>query len=136
MLPVTSLEDVLRGYPVDFLLYANNYEAVDEAHPVIDRLADDEAALAVFREGAAMSKGTTTSTGITNSYFANPFRPAQRRDQHEGARRLHVRGGVRGRRVPSGSCARSWGCPARSPPAPAPPPGPCSTYRRETRGCS
>ena len=83
VLPVTSLEDVLRGYPVDFLLYANNHEAVDAEHPVVDRLTDEEAALAVFREGAAMSKGTTTSTGITNSYFANPFGPAQRREQHE-----------------------------------------------------
>jgi TPR repeat protein len=39
--------------------------------------------LAVFREGAAMSKGTTTEIGLTNSYFANPFGPAQRREQHE-----------------------------------------------------
>jgi hypothetical protein len=83
VLPVTTLDDVLRGYPVDFLLYANNHEAVDGAHPVIDRLEDQEAALAVFREGAAMSKGTTTEVGITNSYFANPFGPAQRREQHE-----------------------------------------------------
>ena len=83
VLPVTTLDDVLRGYPVDFLLYANNYEPVDEEHPVVGRLADEAAALAVFREGAAMSKGTTTSTGITNSYFANPFGPAQRQEQHE-----------------------------------------------------
>jgi hypothetical protein len=84
VLPVTTLDDVLRGYPVDFLLYANNHETVDAEHPVVDRLTDEEAALAVFRDGAAMSKGTTTSTGITNSYFANPFGPAQRREQHEG----------------------------------------------------
>jgi hypothetical protein len=83
VLPVTTLDDVLRGYPVDFLLYANNHEAVDAEHPVVDRLTDEETALAVFRDGAAMSKGTTTSTGITNSYFANPFGPAQRREQHE-----------------------------------------------------
>ena len=83
VLPVTSLEDVLRGYPVDFLLYANNHEAVDAEHPVVDRLTGEQAALAVFREGAAMSKGTTTEVGITNSYFANPFGPAQRREQHE-----------------------------------------------------
>ena len=83
VLPVTTLEDVLRGYPVDFLLYANNYEAVDAGHPVVDRLTDEAAALRVFREGAAMSKGTTTEVGITNSYFANPFGPAQRREQHE-----------------------------------------------------
>jgi len=87
VLPVTSLEDVLRGYPVDFLLYANNHERVDEEHPVLQRLPDEEAALAVFQEGAAMSKGTTTSTGITRSYFANPFGPAQRPAQHEALAR-------------------------------------------------
>lgn len=83
VLPVTTLEEVLRGHPVDFLLYANNHETVDAEHPVIEPLEGEEAALAVFRDGAAMSKGTTTATGITNSYFANPFGPAQRRAQHE-----------------------------------------------------
>jgi hypothetical protein len=83
VLPVATLDDVLRGYPVDYLLYANNHEPVDGDHPVVERLAGEAAALAVFRDGAAMSKGTTTSTGLTNSYFANPFGPAQRREQHE-----------------------------------------------------
>jgi hypothetical protein len=83
VLPVTTLEDVLRGYPIDYLLYANNYEAVDGEHPVLEPLTAAEAALAVFADGAAMSKGTTTATGLTHSYFANPFGPAQRRAQHE-----------------------------------------------------
>jgi len=83
VLPVTTLDDVLRGYPVDYLLYANNYEAVDGDHRVLERLTAVEAALAVFTDGAAMSKGTTTSTGLTYSYFANPFGPAQRQAQHE-----------------------------------------------------
>jgi hypothetical protein len=87
VLPVTTLEDVLHGYPVDYLLYANNYEAVDGLHPVLDRFSDEEAALAVFRDGAAMSKGTTTSTGLTHTYFANPFGPAQRQAQHEALAR-------------------------------------------------
>jgi hypothetical protein len=87
VLPVTSLEDVLRGYAVDYLLYANNYEAVDDEHPVLERLPEEEAALAVFSGGAAMSKGTTTSTGLTHSYFANPFGPAQRPEQHEALAR-------------------------------------------------
>jgi hypothetical protein len=87
VLPVTSLEDVLRGYPVDYLLYANNYEAVDDGHPVLERLPEQEAALAVFTDGVAMSKGTTTSTGLTRSYFANPFGPAQRPEQHEALAR-------------------------------------------------
>ena len=83
VLPVTTLDDVLRGYTVDYLLYANNYEAVNGDRPVLERLTGVEAALAVFADGAAMSKGTTTSTGLTHSYFANPFGPAQRRAQHE-----------------------------------------------------
>ena len=83
VLPVTSLEDVLRGYPVDYLLYANNYQAVDEDHPLLERFHGEEEALATFRNGAAMSKGTTTSTGLTHSYFANPFGPAQRQEQHD-----------------------------------------------------
>lgn len=83
VLPVTTFEEVLHGHPVDYLLYANNHEAVDDRHPVLERFSDAEEALAVFRDGAAMSRGTTTATGLTHSYFANPFGPAQRREEHE-----------------------------------------------------
>ncbi|HMK93601.1 MAG TPA: phosphoenolpyruvate carboxykinase, partial [Thermoleophilia bacterium] len=83
VLPVTTLDEVLRGYPVDVLLYANNYEPVDEDHPIIERFTDAGAALAVFREGRAMSKGTTTSSGLVANYFANVFGPAQRPAQHD-----------------------------------------------------
>jgi hypothetical protein len=83
VLPVTTLAEVLHGYPVDVLLYANNFEPVDDAHPVVERFDDEGAALAVFREGRAMSKGTTTSSGRVASYFANTFGPAQRPDQHD-----------------------------------------------------
>lgn len=83
VVPVTSLEEVLHGYPVDVLLYANNYEWVDDDHPVIERLGSADEAMAVFREGRAMSKGTTTSTGLTSTYFANVFGAAQRRERHE-----------------------------------------------------
>lgn len=87
VLPVTTLEDVLRGYPVDYLLYANNYEKVTDSHPVLQPFTDEEAALAVFRRGAAMSKGTTTATGLTETYFANPFGAVQRAGQHDGLAR-------------------------------------------------
>lgn len=83
VVPVTTLADITKGYPVDFLLYANNYEEVDAYHPIIDQLHSAEMALNVFREGAAMSKGTTTSTGLTHSYFANIFGAPQYRDEHE-----------------------------------------------------
>jgi len=83
VLPVTTLEDVLQGYPVDLLLYANNYEPVDADHPIVEVIDDVDEALRVFREGAALSKGTTTSTGLTSCYFANIFGPAQRVELHD-----------------------------------------------------
>ena len=83
VLPVTTQEDVLEGYRVDLLLYANNYEEADEHHPVIELFSSAEEALDVFREGVAMTKGTTTSTGIVRSYFANIFGPPQYREVHE-----------------------------------------------------
>ena len=83
VLPVTTLEDILKGVEIDYLLYANNYEEVDEYHPLIDKFDTVESALNVFREGAAMAKGTTTSTGLVHSYFANIFGAPQYRDLHE-----------------------------------------------------
>jgi hypothetical protein len=83
VLPVTTLEEVLRGYPVDILLYANNYEEVDETHPLVEQFTSPEQALRVFREGAAMSKGTTTAKGLVHSYFANIFGPSQYQSLHD-----------------------------------------------------
>ena len=87
VLPVTTMEDILAGFPVDYILYGNNFEPIDESHPVLERLEDVEVALATFSAGAAMSKGTTSSKGLTNSYFANPFGAPQFRELHEGLAR-------------------------------------------------
>ncbi|HHY45834.1 MAG TPA: phosphoenolpyruvate carboxykinase [Firmicutes bacterium] len=89
VVPVTTLDEVLNGYPVDYLLYANNYEEVDENHPVVEQFHDVQEALRVFREGTAMSKGTTTSTGLVHSYFANIFGPVQYKNLHEQLARRH-----------------------------------------------
>jgi hypothetical protein len=83
IIPVTKFMDVVRGYVIDIVLYANNYEKVDANHSAIKAFDNPEAALDVFRAGAVMSKGTTTTTGLTHSYFANIFGPAQYRDLHE-----------------------------------------------------
>ena len=87
VLPVTTMRDVLAGHRVDFLLYANNYEHLDEGHPILERFVEPERALEVFRGGTAMSKGTTTSTGLTHAYFANVFGPTQYKELHEGIAR-------------------------------------------------
>lgn len=77
VLPVTTYSNVVRGWKIDLVLYANNYEAVDEEHPAVQRFAKSKEALEVFRAGAVMSKGTTTTTGMVNSFFANVFGPQQ-----------------------------------------------------------
>lgn len=83
IIPVTTFSNVVKGHKVDFILYANNYEDIDEDHPIIEFFATPEQALNVFREGTVMSKGTTTTTGIVHSYFANVFGPPQYKDTHE-----------------------------------------------------
>ena len=83
VIPVTSYENVIRGHKIDYILYANNYEQIDSEHPVIERFSSAGEALKVFREGAVMSKGTTTSSGLVSSYFANIFGPPEYRDLHE-----------------------------------------------------
>jgi hypothetical protein len=83
VLPVTTLEEVLRGYPTNYLLYANNYEQIDTEHPIIEQFDTASEALNIFRAGTSMAKGTTTAQGITHSYFANPFGPQEYRELHE-----------------------------------------------------
>jgi len=83
VIPVNSFNNVIKGYKIDHVLYANNYEEIDEKHPVIEKFANPGAALKVFKEGIVMSKGTTTSTGLTQSYFANIFGPPQYRELHD-----------------------------------------------------
>lgn len=83
VLPVTTYEHVIKGYSIDMVLYANNYEEIDEEHPIIERLTTTETALHTFREGTAMSKGTTTSTGLVHTYFVNIFGAVQYKAIHE-----------------------------------------------------
>jgi hypothetical protein len=83
VLPVTTYEKVTRGTKVDFVLYANNYEKVDASHPVIDRFNNKDVALEVFKSGRVMSKGTTDTSGIVGTYFANVFGPQQYPDLYD-----------------------------------------------------
>lgn len=83
VLPITAYQLVTGGLPVDIFLYANNYEDVDQDHPVIELFDSKERALPLFREGKRLSKGTTDERGLVGSYFANPFGPVQLQDEHE-----------------------------------------------------
>ncbi len=83
VLPITTLKEVLHGYKIDYFLYANNYEQVDNEHPFLEKFDDVEKAIGVFRAGKRMAKGTTTETGLVAAYFANVFGPAQYQELHE-----------------------------------------------------
>lgn len=83
VLPVTRYEYLVEGISVDAILYANNYEAVDTEHLAIEQFNTPDDALKVFKRGAVMSKGTTTSTGVVENYFANIFGPVQYQCLHE-----------------------------------------------------
>jgi len=83
VIPVTTFENVIKGYQPDLVLYANNYDPIDDDHPILERFETPEQALEVFRNGAVMSKGTTTTTGLVGTYFANVFGPEQYPDLHE-----------------------------------------------------
>lgn len=83
VIPVTKFETVIQGHKIDYILYANNYEEIDNEHPVIERFSTAEWALDIFSEGAVMSKGTTTSSGLVHSYFANIFGPPEYKEIHD-----------------------------------------------------
>lgn len=83
VIPVTTIKEVNHGYPVDFFLYANNYEEIDDDHPIVEVFKDKDEALSVFREGAVMSKGTTNTKGLVHTYFANIFGPPAYKELHD-----------------------------------------------------
>jgi len=83
VLPITTLEEILKGQKVDYFLYANNYEIIDEYHPVLEIFSNANEAIEVFRRGRSMSKGTTTQTGLNETYFVNIFGPVQYKELHD-----------------------------------------------------
>ncbi len=83
VLPITEYKHVVAGQKVSMLLYANNYEPVTEATPIVEFFQRPEESMAIFREGRRAAKGTTDERGIVETYYANPFGPAQRPDLHE-----------------------------------------------------
>jgi len=83
IIPVTRYHNIVKGYPVNLFLYANNYEQPNEEDAVIEFIPDIDRALDVFRYGARLAKGTTDEKGLTHSYFANPFGAVQRKEIHE-----------------------------------------------------
>jgi hypothetical protein len=78
VMPVAPYNVITKGYPVDLFYYANNYTKVEENGNSLEYFNTPEEAIKVFRSGARMAKGTTTEKGLVESFFANPFGPAQK----------------------------------------------------------
>lgn len=76
-IPAATYDVIMKGYKVDYFLYANNYDEADQKIKFFDNL--DEA-ITVFEAGARKAKGTTTEKGLVTSYFANPFGPVQEKE--------------------------------------------------------
>ena len=78
VLPVATYPQIMKGYEVDMLYYANNYS---EAKEVSHLFSNPEDAIACFKAGARVAKGTTSEKGLVKSYFANPFGPTQKQEE-------------------------------------------------------
>ncbi|MGE5507452.1 MAG: hypothetical protein ACM3RP_03025 [Chitinophagales bacterium] len=83
VIPITPYREIVAGHRVDYFLYANNYERVEEGRPYLEYFHNPAAAFKVFAEGTRMAKGTTDEHGLTGSYFANPFGAPQKRGEHD-----------------------------------------------------
>lgn len=78
VMPVASYKEITKGYPIDFFFYANNYDEVREGDKYLNYFENVDDAKKTFKAGARIAKGTTTEKGLVESYFANPFGPAQK----------------------------------------------------------
>ena len=79
VIPVATYPQIMKGYEVDMVLYANNYD--EECESEVSFFNNVEAAKNVFIRGARKAKGTTQEIGLVESFFANPFGPVQREEQ-------------------------------------------------------
>ena len=70
LLPVSTYDFIVKEHAIDYVLYANNYDDFEYSIRFFENI---ESALKVFKAGKRRAKGTTSETGLVESYFANPF---------------------------------------------------------------
>lgn len=80
VMPVSPYSEIIKGYKIDLFLYANNFTDISENDKAIEYFNNPEDAIKLFKSGPRMAKGTTTEEGLVESYFANPFGPAQKQE--------------------------------------------------------
>lgn len=81
VMPVATYSEIIKGYPIDLFLYANNYKTIKPGEPGVRYFDNAKDAKEIFRSGKRMAKGTTTESGLVESYFANPFGPLQKSEE-------------------------------------------------------
>lgn len=75
IIPITPYSDIIKSYPIDLFLYANNFEDGSE----LTFFNSIEEALPIFVKGERKAKGTTNEKGVVSTFFANPFGPLQKK---------------------------------------------------------
>ena len=78
VMPIAPYSEIIKGYKIDLFLYANNFTEVSENDKSIEYFENVDDAIKLFKSGPRIAKGTTTEKGLVESYFANPFGPAQK----------------------------------------------------------
>lgn len=77
VLPAAPYNVVIQNHSIDCFLYANNYTDKRGLH----FFEDKEEAKKVFIEGKRNALGTTQESGLSTTFFANPFGPMQRQEE-------------------------------------------------------
>ncbi len=75
IVPVSNDAEMLRGDPLDILLYMNNFELIEEENCTVRHDMGVDEAIAAFRLGERVAAGSThTHRGAKEaSFWANPF---------------------------------------------------------------
>ena len=73
IIPVSHYEYISAEHKLDYILYANNYELKDG----IREIKTLEEVYNVFSRGRRFAIGTTIESGLSDTFFANPFGPVQ-----------------------------------------------------------
>lgn len=72
--PAAPYSLIMENHRIDLFAYANNYDDKQG----LRRIEDLQEAKEIFIRGRRMAKGTTQETGLSETYFANPFGPMQK----------------------------------------------------------
>ncbi|MDR2544447.1 MAG: hypothetical protein LBD03_02700 [Methanobrevibacter sp.] len=80
IIKTTHYNIISKNHRIDLICYLNNYDEKEGIYEFEDLVE----AKKVFIAGKRMSKGTTQEVGLSETYFANPFGPMQKKELCDG----------------------------------------------------